>query len=778
MVFLLTTIFVLVISSFTASNPVLIQCNTQHSNYSVQDEIRRVDGAVGLSDLLSTNDTIIWETTRSPSTLDPTTTYGSNSVWISSNVYETLYTYPFDSSDASPSVPLLAESFDISEDGKSYTFRLRDGICFHDGTEFNATCVKYNLERVLKVYSVHTGWLLADTLLGAWRISEAIWDPDGGPGSLKHESAYNSWIALNPIVVEDSLTVTIRLERRFEPFLSIMAFPVFSMISPTWIEANGGVWYGEINEYVRTHTCGTGPYLVDSWIEGNSITLSLNDDYWRESSAVSSNPNAGSIRTVILRVNQDDVTRKLNLLLGDIDGCSWPYDDTLEIWNPETGESRNPDIEVYAGDYTFTMYNLGFNLRDHVIQSGLMQMNPFASKDFREACSYSFDYLDYANTAWNGHAVPGQGPIPKGMFGHDDTVFTYGYDLEKAVVAWNRAMESGLDEILADNSYSLELYYTDDDRLRFAHALETTQILVEGIDAILDDERAQRPMDNLVIDIVELEFEEYRQYERNGQLPIVASFWAPDYSDPDNYVEAYAKSDYFWANIIGYHDEDVDSWIDSAAQSHDSLERTELYSQIQDALVDEIAYLWLCQLTNFHVESSFVHGYVFNPMRVGDGGIWNEGGPYFYYYWKEQPPVSSTVRISDWWRREFAALYSPTPMTYNETYLQSLVDKISRSSDAFEDVTTCSQAFAILSFDSTKGVVGLAKRELYALWLNLANRALTADTTVDLGSLTEASDIRGVILQCESIMTSMSPPTSEVVRVVRICSGVNVGRFC
>ena len=73
--------------------------------------------------------------------------------WISYNVYETLYTYPWDSYDNDPDIPLLATSAPlISSDGLNYTITLREGITFQDGTPFNASCVRWNIERAMKIF--------------------------------------------------------------------------------------------------------------------------------------------------------------------------------------------------------------------------------------------------------------------------------------------------------------------------------------------------------------------------------------------------------------------------------------------------------------------------------------------------------------------------------------------------------------------------------------------------------------------------------------------------
>ena len=721
------------------------------------------------SDLLGSNDVIIWETIHSPSTLDPHRNYDFMGNWILSNVYETLFTCSFDSPDAKP-VPLLAESVEISENGLNYTFTLKEGVFFHDGTEFNASCVEYNLKRVLAIFDPNgPAWELGETLLDAIPIQWAAFSY--GQGSDEHIQAFNTWNeSSQSIIVLNEFQVRIRLEKPFAPFLSILAFPSCSIASPTWIQANGGVEIGQNNEYIHTHACGTGPYMLDEWVIGESVTLTLNDQYWRAPFVQQSHSHAGSIQTVILRDNQDSVTRKLNLLLGDIDGCTWPHDAAQEIMDAETGESINPAVRVSSNDLTYTVFSLGFNLKSQIIQSDTMRLNPFTNKDFRIACSYAYDYANYIDTAFNGLAIDGQGPIPEGMFGFDDTLTDYDTNIELAVDAWNRAMQSGLDQVWADMDYNFELYFYDQSSVQPI----PFYYMEQAIKTIVAHSNAIQPSQPLVVSAVGVSYSEYIEYRSNGQLPIVMAGWAPDYSDPDDYVLPYCRSYSGYTQFTGYNDPLVDYWIEAAAQTTDELERTSLYSQIQHAVVDHVAYIWLAQLRSFNVESTYLYGYEFNPMLFGDSDApFTGNGPYFYYCWKELPPIVNSVKTSQWWKQEFNALSFGGPMTYNETYLQSLVNQISRSSNVFTDLTNPDQVLAILSLDGMNGVEALAWRELLTTWLNLANRALAADSALDLGAVSDAENVREALFECEYIMNDLGATTQDYTRVVKICIRVN-----
>jgi len=584
-----------------------------------------------------TNQSIVWETIGNPEYLDPHTDYETFGSWISYNVYETLYTYPWDSADTSPSVPLLAESYTVSSDGLEYTFNLRQGVTFHDGTPFNASCVQYNFERALAIFDgFGPAWMLAEPIYGGQAVEDAVFEY--GEGSAQHIGNYTAWKAANDagtgaITVVDTYTVKIKLAYAYAPFLAAITYEVGAMMSPTWVEAHGGVTIGEHNTYVDQHTCGTGPYMVTDWTPDEKIDLELYTNYWRAAASKAAFPYSGAVSEISIKTNEEVNSRILNIQAGESDACYWPTSHAYDVWNNVTGadgdgtlKSSNPNLKVWAGNPTFDVMFLGFNMNPTYNQSGSLVQSPFTLIETREAFSYAFDYQTFIDSVVNGFGVQLQGPIPQGMFGHDDDLFMYDYDLDAAQTAWNAAMTKGLDAILANGSYDLTIYYNSGNTVREAACL----LMKDGITALLDMAGTTQPSEDLTINVQALEWANYLYQVRNKQLPIFFLGWAPDYADPDNYVGPFVKSTGTYPNRIGlavsdgWNTAEVDGWINDAAQESDPATRQDLYYNIQEAIVDQVAYLWCYQSTSFHVEASTMNGYVFNPMH----------DPYFYHYWK------------------------------------------------------------------------------------------------------------------------------------------------
>ena len=711
--------------------------------------------------------TIIWETDRNPSSLDPHICYELIGNWISDNVYETLFTYSRDSTNTDTLLPLLAESVDISENGQEYTFHLREGVTFHDGTSFNAAAVKYNIERALAIFDPWgPAWMLAEPLLGGRAVENAVFGdgPDDGQGGLNHQITFNAWKADNDagigaLWVIDDYTIMMRLAYSYTPFLKALTYEVGSIISPTWIENHGGYQVGQTSSFVGSRTCGTGPYQVHEYVIDNHIILTKNQNYWAMDEALTSNPKAGSIDTVVIRINADEVSREEHLLQGETDGCLWPIEDAFSIWDPETRCSTNPTLQVWSDDLTYTILGAGFNLRQYVEIDGTILENPFYLKDLRIALSYAFNYAKQIEDDLYTLAVQAQGPIPRGMWGHDDNLFMYTYNLDLAVQAWNDAMELGLDLILASYDHTLRFY-----RNANWWGQSVYNYIEQGLMAILAHENAIQPSQPLNIEIVLLEQGSYDEMRRSGNMLIIPVGWAPDYPDPDNYALGFTASYSVWARWIGYGTETTDEWIQLAAESMVDAERLVLYQQIQQAVVDEVAYIWAVQRNDFHVERWDVHGYSFNPVAAG---------PYFYYYWKDY----IETKTSWWWKNEFSFVLNGQQSTYDIEYLESLVVTISLSSEVFSQVITMEDAFSILAMDNNKGPEGLALRELLGVWLNLANDALLLETGIDLSHLTTATIVEEAILECEILLLDPTSSARDFMKVMRICQELNAGRF-
>jgi len=180
-----------------------------------------------------------------PVNLDPPQVTDLNSNRVGRRIVETLVTFPEESTQI---VPGLAESWTISKDGLQYTFKLRRGITFHDGTPLNAEAVKFSIERQIV---------------------------PGHPASKLGKYPFASYFFGNVKAVEplDELTVRFILKEPRASFLDVMAAAAASIVSPTAVK-KFGLDYG-------ANPVGTGPFRFASWERGQRVVLEKNPAYWK-----------------------------------------------------------------------------------------------------------------------------------------------------------------------------------------------------------------------------------------------------------------------------------------------------------------------------------------------------------------------------------------------------------------------------------------------------------------------------------------------------------------
>lgn len=216
-------------------------------------------------------DTLVFAQGAEPRGLDPAFVDDGESSKVIVNVYEGLLAYAKDSTELEP---CLAESWEVSEDGLSYTFKLRQGVKFHDGTDFNAEAVKVNIDRQL-------------------------------PPQRLEDMPYASFVYadVKDVVVVDDYTVQINLTKKNTAFLANLAMSLAAPIaSPTALEANGG----NLNE----SPVGTGPYKFVEWNPSEDIVLTRNDEYWRE---------PAKTKNIVFKFIPDNSARIVALKSGEVD---------------------------------------------------------------------------------------------------------------------------------------------------------------------------------------------------------------------------------------------------------------------------------------------------------------------------------------------------------------------------------------------------------------------------------------------------------------------------
>ncbi len=282
----------------------------------------------------------------------------------------------------------------ISEDGLTYTFPIREGLVFHDGSELTAEDVKFSWDRALTMNL-----------------------PEGNSSILAD-------LVAETAIEENDFVVT--LNQRNAAFLnSVVTAAVASIVSQEAVEANGGVVAGQPNQFFSGNAVGSGPYRLTAWNRGENIQLEVFEDYWGE---------PASLDVRIDQVADADV-RALGLQAGDYDSI-------------ETDPTFITDLEgaagvtIYTGEFLLEPVHAGFNLN---IQEGLLPPEDTIPADFfwdpriRQAFNYAFDYEGFIEGALAGLGGTLPHYLPQGMLGYDESLPTYTRDLEQAEALFREA---------------------------------------------------------------------------------------------------------------------------------------------------------------------------------------------------------------------------------------------------------------------------------------------------------------------------------------------------
>ncbi|MHA1331182.1 MAG: ABC transporter substrate-binding protein, partial [Candidatus Hodarchaeales archaeon] len=314
-------------------------------------------------------------------TMDPAEAFVWYSCTIARNCYEGLCEY--DLRDYSIK-PLLAESWEVSEDNTEWTFYLRKGVKFYDGTEFNAEAVKFNFERIKGV----------------------------GKGP-------STWIKdIKDVQVIDEYTVKFITEGPWAFLLdALAAHRVFLIASPTYVKEHATDEDPWAIEWMHSHTCGTGPYNVVEWVPEQYITLERNENYWK-------GWKGKHFSKIVYEVNEENTTAVLKLKRGEADiECHL----TADFWK-ELEKEPTLIVKPYESVAQFYVYMNNCHA-------------PLSDKNLRWAITYAVDYDAMVEAA--NALEQAQGPMPRAMPGHDDTLPIYHRDLDKAREYLNKSSYAG-----------------------------------------------------------------------------------------------------------------------------------------------------------------------------------------------------------------------------------------------------------------------------------------------------------------------------------------------
>jgi len=469
-----------------------------------------------------------------PKSLDPATVTAANDFRILVNMYDGLVR---NKSGTLEIEPALATEWEISEDGTEYTFTLREGVTFHDGTPFNAEAVKFTFDRMLDE-------------------EHPYYDTGPFPLAFFFSSVEN-------VEVIDDMTVKFTLSEPYAPFMSNLASPTGSIVSPAAVEQHGA-------DFGRNPS-GTGAFKFAEWRSNEAVVVEKNPDFW---------DGAPPLDAVVFRPITDANTRTAEMLSGGLDVM-------VEVPPVSLSEFQGEEFKIVeqAGPHVWFLI---LNLKE----------GPFTDQKVRQAANYAINKTALVENVLEGTAEVAAGPTPPAFaWAYNEELEPYPYDPEKAK------------ELLAEAGMENP---------------EVTFFVTEGGSGMLDPiamgTAIQADLEAVGFD-VEIQTYEWNTFlgEVNpgleGKADMAEMAWMT--SDPDTLpfltlrTAAFPEEGGF--NSGYYSNPKVDELLEQARVETDQDKRAELYKEMQAIVQEDAPWVFVANWKQNAVTAANVENFQLQP---------------------------------------------------------------------------------------------------------------------------------------------------------------------
>ena len=465
--------------------------------------------------------------------------------------------------------PGQAESYEVSDDGLVWTFHLRDGLKWSDGSDLTAADFEYSFKRLA---CPDTAAPYAETVVG---MIDGYQDAIGNPDADGNTTTDPDWDALNVVASEDGKDLTITLSYPCSYFDKLAAFVATSPVQQATVEANGDAWCTEPDTYV----CN-GPYMITDWVPSERIVLSKNPNYvggWDSSKIVSD--------TITLLLLEDSSAAYAAYNSGEAQLIKdVPTDEIPSLTKAEDGG------DFYVDTILGTYY---ISLND--------QKEPFTNAKVRKALSLAIDRDYVANTIMQGTYTPAYNLVGPGIVD-----------------------ESGM---FYDNANGGKTYISDD---YDANLEEAKQLMADAgypdgegfptIEYSANDAGYHIPVAEYVqqawgelgitVNINKVEWASFTPMRRAGDYDVSRNGWVMDYNDPSNMIELFTTTN---GNNDGkYSNPEFDAAVEASKVADKSVHFQKLH-EAEDILMADAACIPVAYYNDFWLQSPSLKGTWHSP---------------------------------------------------------------------------------------------------------------------------------------------------------------------
>jgi peptide/nickel transport system substrate-binding protein len=509
-------------------------------------------------------------------------------------MYETLIT--FDGPHPDKFVPVLATEVPtvgnggISTDGKTYTFKIRQGIKFHEGGTLTPEDVAYSLKRAM----------ICDPAGGPmWMLLEAL----TGHGNTRNEDGIVPGIfeKIDKSIEMKKDSVVLHLPNPYPPLLGILCYSAHVVTDKQWAISKG-CWDGNIanaakynkpdtgKEPLQKIANGTGAYKMKYWDPSNEFVFERFEDYWGPTP---------KLKTVIVKIVSEWSTRKLMLQNGDADRVHVGKSFLEEVKAmPGVKVYQVPQLAVTGACFTQKIEATA----NPYIGSGKLDgqgisPNFFSDINVRKAFIHAYDREVFKNDVLLGLGSFPSTPLVEGLPYYKKGIPTYEFDLEKAKAFLKKAWAGKVWE----KGFKFTITYNTGREEREAAA----HMLAENIMSL-------NP--KFQIDVANIDWRDYMAQIRQFRIPIFIIGWGADYADPHNFVYPYMSSNGTYGKYMGVNNPDIDKLIDEGIKNVDPTKRESVYTRLQNIWYEEAMGIALFQPMEIWAYRDYVRGFIPNPI--------------------------------------------------------------------------------------------------------------------------------------------------------------------
>lgn len=519
-------------------------------------------------------------------TLDPANITDDTSHTVGKQIYEGLVTYDKDLNI----IPCLAEKWSVSEDGKVYTFTIRD-TKFSNGDPVTAIDFKWSFERVLRPeIKSERVWIFDDIvgyqdvidkktteLTGVKVVDTRILQITLGKpsGIFLHKMTYGTAYVINKNVVEAYENPMVEEKKEESAKTEEKSEEKKEEKAVTSSGKKKGQWF-------ESEPVGTGAFKLVEWKRGQKLVFARNDNWWGYANQVV-DEGYSPVTEVVFPIIQEDAARMLEYKAGNLEWVLIPDADFSSVKNDPVLQNEMLSVKELA------VYYIGFQNKKE----------PFTNVKVRQAFNYAVNRQEIVEKIFNGRHILATGIIPPSMANYTSKSEAYPYDPVKAKELLDQAVKEGA--VIPEKIV-----------LAFNNGNAVHKNVCEFIQNQLKA--------NLGVN-VELNSADWPVYIKdvdNGNYPMFRLGWVADYPDPDNFLWVLLDSGNAGAKggSAFYSNPEFDKLVRAAKSEIDQAKRMTMYEDAEAIAMKDACWMPIAFQTNWSLLKPYVKGYIRTAMGI------------------------------------------------------------------------------------------------------------------------------------------------------------------